>query len=1075
MTEITDKKDFLDRIPAFSVVLIFVILVIIGAANIPLLNIQYNPTEKKNFLSISYSWSGASARVIESEVTSKIEGIASSVKGIEKINSTSRKGSGNVNMTLKKDANVEMVRFEIATLIRQLYPKFPDGVTYPSFGRTSASGETMEAVMTYTINANLPTQQIEQYTMRYIVDELSLMEGISSVDLSGANPFYVEILFDPYKINSYSLSINDITTAIGSAFRNESLGFIDVSEAASEELALILKGDGLPGEYENIPIKSVNGRIIYIKDVAEISYKERLPRSYYRINGLNTINVAIYPEKSVNTLNLCNDIKDKMASLSQQFPEDFSAIVVYDASIELNKELRKIIKRTFFSVLILLVFVLLVSRSLKYLFVITITLIANIFIAFIFYNLLDLEIHLYSLAGITVSLGLIIDTTIIMISHYSYYHNRKAFLAILGALLTSIGSLLVVFFLPEEMKGRLLDFSAVIIVNLTISLTIALVFVPAFLTKFPVYPSDTRSSVRTRRLVVRFSNWYQRFINFGVRYRWIYIVVFILGFGIPLHLLPDKITVKKGDETNVWVEAYNKTIGSSFYQKKLKKPLEYTLGGSLRLFSKKSSGFNFSRQPQRPRISVNAKMPEGCNVQQLNEIMLVMENYIAQFEEVERFTTRISSYSSGNITITFKEEYENTAFPANLQAVLTAKAIDCGGANWTVYGIDNQYFNNNLSSGYKSWRVNMTGYNYDDLYGYCTQLVEKLSQNKRVSEPAIYGAAVEYSSTLSRNEYYIDYNLDNLAIWNINPAEAFVSLRNNLYSATVSSFFDGEATVLTALKSANADEFDIWSLENEYTDYNGKRIRFSELGVVEMRSTGNDIYKENQQYRLVVAWDYIGAQEAGKRELDKRINELNDEILPIGYNAKTSSYDFGSKNSQQYLLLFLVIIIIYFICAILFESLIKPFAIISLIPLSFIGLFLIFYFSKVVFDSGGFASMIMLAGLTVNSGIYIVNEFNLTNAKKGRYVKAYNHKIIPIMLTILSTVLGLIPFLFDGPTEVFWYAFALGNIGGLAFSIIALFVYLPIFITPKSAIPPRKVNPKRKIVKRRKNIGIEEQ
>lgn len=132
-----------------------------------------------------------------------------------------------------------------------------------------------------------------------------------------------------------------------------------------------------------------------------------------------------------------------------------------------------------------------------------------------------------------------------------------------------------------------------------------------------------------------------------------------------------------------------------------------------------------------------------------------------------------------------------------------------------------------------------------------------------------------------------------------------------------------------------------------------------------------------------------------------------------------------------------------------FESLLLPLAIIGLIPVSFIGCFLIFAATGTAFDQGGFASLVMLAGLVVNAGIYIVQEWRLQAPGRQSFVKAYNHKIVPTLLTILSTALGLVPFLLDGPDEVFWYAFALGAIGGLLFSLIALVFFLPVWM-PKS-------------------------
>ena len=175
--------------------------------------------------------------------------------------------------------------------------------------------------------------------------------------------------------------------------------------------------------------------------------------------------------------------------------------------------------------------------------------------------------------------------------------------------------------------------------------------------------------------------------------------------------------------------------------------------------------------------------------------------------------------------------------------------------------------------------------------------------------------------------------------------------------------------------------------------------------------------------------------------------------LPLGYKIFEQKYRrWNKKEKTQYYYLFIVIGIIFFICSILLESLKQPFAIISMIPISFIGVFLTFYFFDFNFDQGGYAAFILLCGISVYSALYIINDFN--NLKKEYpnrnvrilYFKAFNYKIIPITLTIVSTIVGLIPFVWNGQNEAFWFSFAVGSIGGLIFSLIGIFFYLPLFL-----------------------------
>ena len=173
----------------------------------------------------------------------------------------------------------------------------------------------------------------------------------------------------------------------------------------------------------------------------------------------------------------------------------------------------------------------------------------------------------------------------------------------------------------------------------------------------------------------------------------------------------------------------------------------------------------------------------------------------------------------------------------------------------------------------------------------------------------------------------------------------------------------------------------------------------------------------------------------------------------MGYTAKAerSYWNWAQRDSSQYWCLGLIIIIIFFTTSILFNSVKQPLAVIFVIPISYIGVFLTFYLFRLNFDQGGFASFVLLCGITVNASIYILNEYNQLRRRfpmltpLRAYLKAWNAKITPILLTILSTILGFIPFLLGADKEAFWFPLAAGTMGGLILSLLGIFVYLPLF------------------------------
>ena len=936
----------------------------------------------------------------------------------------------------------------MASAIRNLYPKLPEEVSYPAI--SIATGGTRESdMLVYTIKADLPSRRIEEYVEAHMSTPLSQTEGVGKVSLSGVTPFEWVITFDPKAMEVNGISAADLAAAFRDYFRSDVIGLTTLPHADGTDRSIVLKLRNRASlNFGDIPIARRNGRIYHLRDFATARWCEAPPSTYFRINGLNTITLSIGCEASTNMLRVAENVKEEMQRLQAAFPPGISATLTYDASEYVSGELHKIYLRTLLCVAILMLFVYLVSRDFNYLLIIAVTLAVNILVAVVFYNLLNLDIHIYTLAGITVSLGIIIDSSIIMVDHYSYYRNRRVFVSILGALLTTIGALGIVWLLPEKQQANLTDFSLVIVINLVVSLIVALLFIPALLDKFPLKRSMTVSSVKRRRLTVRVSRAYARFIGWGRRHRWLFIVALIWGFGIPTFLLPEKIEPEKGETPGRGTELYNKIMEGRFMTEH-RSFLDKFLGSSLHLFHTATSRYNNFREPEQKVLYVNAGMAEGCTVQQLNDVVRHMENYICQFDEVDMFRTRITSYDNARIEITFKPEYENSGFPSMLKQELTSAAINFGGATWRVWGIDDNSFNNNIVSSYRSNQIRLRGYNYDQLAAYADRLIDSLSTNRRVSEPEIMDGD---AWTLPHNEFTIRYDDERIAATGLDVSDYYTILNTMLYQSRLPSVYNGEELQQVILESGDRDRFDRWHIANAQVGIDSLRTKLSTVGTIEKHRTGISIRRSKQSYEILVGFDFIGSYELGKRLIERTVRQLNDEILPIGFRADSPSHNFGRKEKQQQAwLILLVVAIIYTMCTILFESLRKPLVIILMIPISFIGVFLSFGWSDFIFDQGGFAAFVLLCGIVVNAGIYLINEEDTCAAISGKrgialYLKAFNHKIVPISLTILSTILGLAPFLYDGPEEVFWFAFAIAAISGTFFSVIALLIYLPIFL-----------------------------
>lgn len=1060
-----EKKGFLDRISSFSLILIMVIFTLIGFALIPMINVSHKPTkELGSRISINYTWQGASPRVIEQQVTSKIEGVVSSVVGVESVISNSNAGSGNVIVNLKEGVNISSARFEISSLLKQVADKLPDGVSYPylSGGNVGSETGTSKELLTYQINADMRQDQIQDYAVDHIQPYIEQVEGVTAVNISGGVPQYLEISYNPVTLNLHGLTANDISDGIRNFIgRSNIIGDLEEVNDNGDKtrITLHLETSRIGNDIDKIPVAKVDDKIIYLGSIANMSYKDMEVDTYYRVNGMNTVYLTVEVDQDANIITMSDRVQAKVEDIKKNLIENYYVQLSKDQAKEIKIELEKLVRRTLLSLLILLVFVWVVSRSLRYLSIIMITLVANVLISVILYYLFDVQLHVISLAGIAVAFGIVIDTSIVMVDHFSYYRNRKVFLAILAALLTTIGSLVIIFFMPDIIKDDLADFSAIIIINLTVSLIVSLLFVPAIVDKYGYKSTEVTRSRPVRRKIVNFSKVYLKYSEFIQKRKWIYIIILILAFGIPIHLLPTKIGIRdywyqEEVEKKWYHNLYNETIGGDFYQSTLKTPLEYTLGGTLRLFGTVVESFSRSGEKGEVVLTIRAQMPEGGTATQVNEKIVAMEAILNQYDEIDRYVTNING-RGGSVEVYFTEEAAKTSFPFSLENEIISAAIVVGGVDWSTSGVSQKGFSNSLNLTYKSHKISITGYNYDKLFAIAELMSDKMATNRRVSDVEVQTSNYNRNGApLNLNEMYIKYDMQKVALQNLSLVDGYLALNNIVGDTKISKTASMDNDIL--IVSSDKDRFDVWSLFNSYIDTGDTKIKFSNLGEIGKRKAKTTIQKKNQEYTIAVAFNYLGSYTLADRYVESLTNELNAS-LPLGFRCENSSYGYRQDDQKQYWLIFVIIIIIFFVCTILFESFIKPIVIISMIPISFIGTFLTFYFTDVTFGIGGFASLVLLSGLVVNAAIYIINEYNNTakenigkNLSKARlYIKAYNHKIIPVFLTIFSTVLGLVPFLMDGVKEQFWFSFALGAIGGLSFSIIALILFMPILMPLK--------------------------
>ncbi|MCG8477323.1 MAG: efflux RND transporter permease subunit, partial [Cytophagales bacterium] len=543
--------------------------------------------------------------------------------------------------------------------------------------------------------------------------------------------------------------------------------------------------------------------------------------------------------------------------------------------------------------------------------------------------------------------------------------------------------LTTVFFLDESQRLMLADFCYVILVNLGVSLLVSLLLIPAMLDRLPLPRPSQRRSVRGQRRLVRGYERYKGFLYWmRLRRKWI-IVLLVLAFGLPVFEMPKHWEAREGWSTKTyWYhEAYNAVFGSDLYSETLRPYVDKALGGALRLFLKETKHKNLSSARKRTELSVTGDMYEGVTLEKTNEIFRRIERFLAAFPEIEQFETSIPSASEANVTVLFKPEYELGSFPHTLKAKVQSLAVDMGVGDWKISGVG-RGFDNSLYEGKVNSRVTFYSYNWEQTREYAKEFIERIKKVQRVDQKTIHLDGMANRSNKIQREYVLRLNRERMKQSDVGTGRLLSELRKlSENKAQVMSLQNGEYTEEVNLRRVNRKIPDQWELQQGALSMGDMRMaRLEGMGRMTRNRVSRQINKENMEYTMVVEFDFIGSDGQRHVLMEPIIKKMANE-LPIGYRLEQESFQWGSwqkdgkKDNRLYILL-LILAIIYGICAIVFESLRQPLWVLAMIPISFIGVFLVFYGLSVPFSPGGYASLLLLSGLAVNASLYIINDLN---------------------------------------------------------------------------------------------------
>jgi multidrug efflux pump subunit AcrB len=1026
----------------FGKLLFFALISLLGALSIPRIPLKMFSDYAQQSIKISFTLPNATPKIIEKSVTTPIEAVVSTLGGIAKVRSISSYNSGTIYVDLHESSDAGIIRFQIASLLRQIYKGLPEGLTYPTLSIVKSTlGADVKPILNIQVKGFTSSSDIRKFVDDNIKSRLSLIPEIFEIRIEGGQNWEWLVEYNSDQLRDYKISKEDIVESIEQSQLHDFIGPVTTDRGKIQEVIISGETSGL--NLNRIAIKRLEGRILMLGDIAKISRKERRAESHFRINGQNAIQMTVFAKPNINQIKLSSLVKRTLSESS--IPTGLSIEIYDDIADEIVKNGRRLINPLVALVSTVLFTFLFFTKKLNDIFALVITFMTSLLLMALVFFIFKIELHLNTFGCLIISVCLIGGNTLLAGNSLRYNKTHAVWI---GAVATFISILVysVIWFLPKLAQLPLYDFSVVMTVT-SICSWISYSFLFPLLTHFETN-DRTIWDFPTLNLANFFRLGYLRVLPLIFRYRTLAAIFFVLWFGLPVFLLPEKVS-----EKYAFHALYNRTLGNQWYLTNIRPYIDKALGGSLRIFHNyilPNGGQDEGRK--RTTLVMDASLPYHSTIEEMNGLMLRIEAQLALHSQIEHYITNVRSGHDAQIVITFKENGTNLNFPLELKSRMVSIASETSGVNWSIYGVGEGYMDNQASGNSQPYTILLKGYNSQVLDSLIALFDKKLQSFPRVVD--LHTNRVPGSA---RREDLYTYDIElNWLAWASKRAP-FSKLSAQLMTSDrkmppdlLLSNGTGESQLIS-VRPEKHSSFDIFQLNSHPLYLNDSLgIKINEIVRLGKKQSIQEIIKEDQQYLRVVAFNYTGSPYFAKKFILKFVENFKNQ-LPMGFGIEDVSTDFFFEIlDHQYGFMLAAVIAIFLFSAVALESLIYPFVIVLCLPLSFSGIFLSFYYFQLGFDAGGYCSFLFVSSLTVTSLLNILHEMANLEINKARslyslYPMVFDYIIGVVKFYLLQFIFALAVFAFLLKDEPFWYSFAIGTLGGLSMLIIVLFTVIPIF------------------------------
>lgn len=1048
--------------------IIFLAVVVAGlfaAFNLPL---EILPSVEFPRLYIQTGWQGASPRSVEAYVTSPIEAELSSLKGIHKIKSFSYPNYSQIEVELQKNADVDYLRFFIAEKLSLLMEHFPAQVQPPRIIKYIPEEFKKTRFMSYHIVGPFTDAQLRQIALKKVRPALNSIPGVAGTEVIGGRERQIQIIFTEEKLKNFHLSSMDLFNAVNNAALIKTEG--EVIEAGRKHRIVLRQQLASLHDIALLPVQFIGQRPVLLRDVAQVQDTLSPAFSFQRINGQATILIQIDKEPQANTIQTADRVYRIIRRLQSRLPAGVRLLKEDDQSLVIRDNLRQLGFRAVFSFVIILVVLTLFLRYLRFAFIIQGAIVISILATFLLMFIFHYTLNLFTLAGLALGFGMLVDNAIVVLENIQRYRDNGYKLdvscasapvevaqPILASTLTTIVALFPFLYLVNNLRLYYEPFAVTVIIALTVSLIVAFFLIPMLTYQLtPSLPSTAaplRKSPKQARRRGIIDRAYQRLLKTALKHPAITLLLALWIFGLPFWMLPDSVPTKSTQPffKRYPAKIYNSVMGSSLMTNS-RPYLNHLLGGSLYLFYRYVNKGELWHWGGETYLQAFVQLPSGTPIAETDRVTRLLERVVLGMSGVQQVRTRVYP-NNASVVVHFTRAAQNSVIPFLAKEKLISRATQIGNSTISVAGFGPGFSSGGGGMTFQN-RLLLTGYNYHDLLQFTRKIKQRLEKSPRVQN-----VRTDLTRQYFRSEEFetaLTFKRNRLAAQGlqVQPIVDYLQpyLVRYLYRQRLKL---GLEEIPFTINAQRYFDFQLYQMRYLKLSLRGNiNVDMNTISNIITHRTPAVIERENQQYYKVISFEYLAPYQFAHRYVKRFLASTH---LPPGYSLKETFFTFGGPEQKSNItfVLAVALLLMYMVMASLYESFTYPLLIFLIIPLSLVGVFLIYYLTNSTFNNSAYIGVIFMFGIILNNGIILLDRVNQLKFS-GQYshlgtllVQAGTERLRPILMTTITTIVGLLPILVlrnSGSSQDTWYALSLATIGGLTSGTLLGMVVLPVCV-----------------------------